>query len=176
MDVLQLLKKVDSFDTIPVGQLLWLIENSELRDYAKGEMLFIKGESIDCMSIILKGNFAIKIQQNGQFRHLGFFGAHEITGKLPYSRAEKASGFGEATVDSQVLSLKESFFDEMIKNHYELTTVLVHYMSSRIRRFTKLEQQNDKMMALGKLSAGLAHELNNPSAAVIRSAQELIQT
>lgn len=39
--------------------------------------------------------------------------------------------------------------------------------------FTKQRQQNEKMMALGKLSAGLAHELNNPSAAVVRSAQEL---
>ncbi|MEM6830542.1 MAG: HAMP domain-containing sensor histidine kinase [Bacteroidota bacterium] len=46
-------------------------------------------------------------------------------------------------------------------------------MSARIRKFTKVEQQNDKMMALGKLSAGLSHELNNPSAAVVRSARAL---
>lgn len=46
-------------------------------------------------------------------------------------------------------------------------------MSSRIRNFTKFQQQNEKMMALGKLSAGLAHELNNPASAIVRSSKAL---
>src|SRR5207237_6794219 len=57
-----------------------------------------------------------------------------------------------------------------IAENYELTEALVHMMISRVREFTSLEQQNEKMFALGKLSAGLAHELNNPAAAISRAA------
>ena len=64
----------------------------------------------------------------------------------------------------------------MIRDHHELTTALVHTMTTRVREFTKQQQQEEKMMSLGKLSAGLAHELNNPASAMARSAKELKKT
>ena len=51
----------------------------------------------------------------------------------------------------------------------ELTQRLVGVMSDRIREVTRLEQQRDRLAALGKLSAGLAHELNNPASAATRA-------
>jgi signal transduction histidine kinase len=53
---------------------------------------------------------------------------------------------------------------------------LVALMSDRIRETTRLETQRDKLMALGKLSAGLAHELNNPAAAAQRATASLRET
>ena len=64
-------------------------------------------------------------------------------------------------------------FPEMIHTQHELTETLVHRMLNRVRDFTKLQQQNEKMISLGKLSAGLSHELNNPAAAIVRGAAAL---
>ena len=61
----------------------------------------------------------------------------------------------------------------MISGHFELTQALVHVMSNRVREFTAFQQQNEKMMALGKLSAGLTHELNNPASAIVRDSVSL---
>ncbi|MEM1406895.1 MAG: ATP-binding protein [Bacteroidota bacterium] len=173
IDVLSQLKTIEDFKHVPQEQLQWIIDNGSCTVYQVGDSLFEKGDTMDKMFIILTGRFQIKIAQNDQFRNMGNFNAKSITGTLPYSRAVVASGYAEATRESHVLILHKNHFKTMIRNHEELTTALVHNMSSRIRSFTKLQQQNDKMMALGKLSAGLAHELNNPSAAVVRSAQSL---
>jgi len=172
-EILQELKSITELKNVPDSQLQWLIDNSECNTYSEGDFLFKKGDVMDKMHIILKGEFVVKVEQNNQFRTVGMFGEKMITGTLPYSRADKATGYAEANQPAQVVSLNKSFFRDMIHNQEDLTTALVHTMSSRIRQFTKLQQQNDKMMALGKLSAGLAHELNNPSAAVVRSARTL---
>jgi signal transduction histidine kinase len=173
INLLSGLKKVADFDTIPDAQLSWLIDKSKCLSIKKGNFVFKPGDPIDQLLIILQGGFAIRIEQYGQFKEVGKIPAYSIGGLLPYSRADKAFGYGQATEDSEVIALDRAFFNEMISDYHDLTTVLVHVMSSRIRDFTKRQQQDDKMMALGKLSAGLAHELNNPSSAVVRSAHSL---
>ena len=173
MNVLEELKKVEGLGEVPEDQLQWLVEQGSLSEIAEGEFLFQPGDPIDRMQIVLSGSFVIKVHQNNQFRVIANIDEKRVTGLLPYSRAKQASGSAEATAAATVLSLHRDQFKQMITEHEELTTALVHVMSTRIREFTKLQQQNDKMVALGKISAGLAHELNNPSAAVVRSAQEL---
>ncbi len=167
------LKQIPELSEVPDKQIQWLLDNATCLSLKEGEFLFRKGDPIDTMSIILSGSFSIKVEQNGNYRFVSKIEKNSITGNLPYSRATTATGFAEANESSEVVVLHKSKFKEMIHKCDELTTALVHVMSTRIREFTKLQQQNDKMMALGKLSAGLSHELNNPSAAVVRSARSL---
>lgn len=173
MDALAALKQTNQLKEVPENQLKWLMDNGECLTIEQGDHIFKPGDDIDRLLIILEGKLLLKVAQNGQFRVVSTLPAHSITGLLPYSRADKAFGYGEAASKCHIMVLHKDKFADMIHHCHELTTALVHVMSSRIRQFTKEEQQNDKILSLGKLSAGLAHELNNPSSAVTRSTREL---
>ncbi len=151
----------------------WLIENSKLQEVEKGSTLFKAGDPISHMYILLEGKMVFLVNQNGHYSEAGNVKELEITGALPFSRATTAQGDGYAKTDLKVLSFPRELFKEMIQEHYELVEPLVHTMSSRVREFTTSILQNEKMISLGKISAGLSHELNNPSAAIIRSSSEL---
>src|SRR6202012_2006237 len=98
-----------------------------------------------------------------------------ITGYLPFSRGKIANVNGQAGDETQLLSFDTALIGEMIQTQFELTQALVHVMTNRVRTFTTLQQQNEKMMALGKLSAGLTHELNNPASAIVRDSESLLK-
>jgi len=99
--------------------------------------------------------------------------AGDITGILPYSRMKQFPLTGRAITASRILKFPAALFPELIKKMPELTGRLVGLMSDRIRETTRIEQQRDRLVGLGKLSAGLAHELNNPASAAKRASSQL---
>jgi signal transduction histidine kinase len=92
-----------------------------------------------------------------------------ITGVLPFSRMKVAVMTGRAVTDGRILTFPSAQFPELVQKMPELAQRLVGMMSDRIRETTRLEQQQDRLAGLGKLSAGLAHELNNPASAAKRA-------
>jgi CRP-like cAMP-binding protein len=176
MNQLESLKRIPALVEVPASQLRWIIEKGECQDFEKGDYLFSRGDPIDKLIIVLKGKFSLKIEQNGEFKTIAEIEEGEISGALPYSRATHAAGFSIAQQKSSIITLDKTFFREMIKDYHELTTALVHTMTTRVREFTRTQHQQEKLMSLGKLSAGLAHELNNPASAMVRSSTELRKT
>ncbi len=173
MNILAALKEVPEFKDLAESHLVWLSEKGTVTEHKDGERLFALGQPIESMRIVLEGGVDLYRAQGNTMRYFGTAEKGEITGLLPYSRMKAAGAEGTAVGDTIIYSLDKSHFVELIREHPELTEVLVHTMTDRVRDFTHQQQQDDKMMALGKLSAGLAHELNNPSAAIVRCAQEL---
>ncbi len=173
INTLEELKLVPEFKSVPEDQLLWLSEKGVIRTFKDGDKVFAKGDEIMGFQIVFRGGVNLKYVQAGSQRDMGTYEPREILGRLPYSRMKAAAGEGFAVGETILFFLHRDLFPELVSHCYEITEVLVHNMTDRVRDFTKLQQQNDKMMSLGKLSAGLAHELNNPSAAIVRSAHEL---
>lgn len=167
------LKGMDTFRDIADEALYWLIDRSKFKRYKKGEYLFKPGQATEYMQIVLEGAYEIMLPQVDGMREVGIFEAPHITGLLPFSRMAETKAFGTAIADATALELHKSFFVEMVTVSYEMTQALVAAMSNRIRSFTEIRLQDEKLMSLGKLSAGLAHELNNPASAIVRSVEEL---
>ena len=150
-----------------------MIDNSTHYILSEGEYLFETGKLITGTYIIVTGKIRMFFVQANSLKEITTIETNAITGHLPFSRGVTANATAIAVTDSQIMKFPKDRIDELIKNHFELTQALVHVMTSRVRDFTALQQQNEKMMALGKLSAGLAHELNNPAAAIVRDSASL---
>ncbi|MEM1117806.1 MAG: ATP-binding protein [Bacteroidota bacterium] len=164
---------IDVFHDQPEAHLAWLAEAAEERRHAVGEVPFERGDEAKEMFVVLEGAFQIMSFQNGQRLPFGTVHAGDISGLLPFSRMETFAGEGTVIEDLRVAVIHKDRFWEMLERMPEVGKRLVGRMTDRVRESSRLDQQREKMLALGKLSAGLAHELNNPAAAIRRSMADL---
>jgi signal transduction histidine kinase len=164
---------VAAFAALPPEQLAWLAEHGEVREYESGEFVFEPGTLAEHMVAVLVGAIEVVFSVGGQLVPFITQRQGTISGLLPFSRMRSFSGSGRAIGLTRLYRLHQSHFEEMLHAAPSLGPVLVSLMTDRVRESTLLTQQREKMMALGKLSAGLAHELNNPATAVRRDAAAL---
>jgi signal transduction histidine kinase len=158
---------------VPREELDWLAAHGRLRHMERGLIVTQLPELIDNLIVVLSGHMAIYIDRGFGPRKVMEWTGGDISGLLPYSRMNRT--IGEPIVDEpgEIFLVPKEDFPEMIRECPVVTTTLVHLMIDRARRFTASDLQDEKMMSLGRLSAGLAHELNNPASAATRSARLL---
>jgi len=166
------LRHVPAFVDLPDDQLDWFISQAEDIHVKAGETYLRQGDPADAMFVILEGDVQARGELAGETITIQGK-AGDITGTLPFSRMTRFTVSGRAVTDAHVLRFPAALFPDLIQRMPELTKRLVALMSDRIREATRFEQQRDRLAALGKLSAGLAHELNNPASAARRASSQL---
>ena len=166
------LLRVPVFVDLPEDQIAWFIGNAEEMRLKAGDTYFRQGDPADAMFVVLDGQLQARGEIGGETVVLAMKPG-DVTGALPFSRMKQFTIGARALTDARVLRFPASLFPELVQKMPELTQRLVGLMSDRIRETTRLEQQRDRLASLGKLSAGLAHELNNPASAAKRATSQL---
>jgi signal transduction histidine kinase len=166
------LLQVSAFADLPDDQITWFISQSEELRLKAGDTYFRQGDPADAMFVILEGQLQMRGELGGETIIISI-NPGQVTGTLPFSRMKQFTVSARALTDVRVLRFPASLFPDLIQKMPELTQRLVGLMSDRIREITRIEQQRDRLASLGKLSAGLAHELNNPASAAKRATSQL---
>jgi signal transduction histidine kinase len=169
------LRRVEAFLDLPVDQIEWFLSHVQEVSVHAGEAFVRQGDPADWMFIFLEGLFQWRGEFGGDTVSLPAQ-AGDVSGVFPFSRMKRFTVTGRALTDGRLARFPAALFPELIQRMPALTTRLVAMMSDRIREGTRIEQQRDRLISLGKLSAGLAHELNNPASAAKRAAGQMRYT
>jgi signal transduction histidine kinase len=166
------LLKVPAFADLPDDQITWFLSQAKEMNISAGDLAFRQDDPADAMFVFLEGQFQVRGELGGETVVIPIKPG-DVTGVLPFSRMKQFTVGGKAITDCRVLRFPASLFPDLVQKMPELAQRLVGMMSDRIRETTRREQQRDRLASLGKLSAGLAHELNNPASAAKRAASQL---
>ncbi len=125
---------------------------------------------VEGLYVVLSGHVSLSADRGAGLQKMIEWRAGDVSGVLPYSRLVSPPGDAVAQEPTEILSLDREHIRALTRECFEITSILVRTMLDRARLFTSGDLLNEKMISLGKLSAGLAHELNNPASAIERSA------
>jgi len=167
------LRKIPIFADLTEEQLEWFASKSEDLHLASGDILIRDGDPADSLFVILEGEMRGRRETGAPDAPMFIAQAGQVTGMLPFSRLTVFHIVSRAFGPSRIARFHKDNFPEMMQRIPQLTPRLVGVLADRIREVSRADQQRDKLTALGKLSAGLAHEMNNPASAARRAAEGL---
>jgi len=168
------LENIGALHGLPSEDRMWLATHGREVCVNAGEVLFEEGAPAEHMVLILKGEIHVRRQYGGPVAlFIGRTG--QMTGILPFSRMKSYGGQGFAVSPVWALLVARSDFPAMLEAIPSMAQRVVTTLLDRVREVTRIEQQAEKLMALGKLAGNLAHELNNPASAAQRAAATVVE-
>lgn len=175
-ELVDLLATHRTIGSAPRDQLVWIAEHGTFRHFEQGEIVVNRTKVVDTLLILLSGRIAIYMDRGTGLRRMMEWQGGDVTGLLPYSRLTTPPGDTIVEEPTDAVEIVREDLPGLTRNCYEVTAMLVHVMTDRARRFTSTDLRDEKMISLGKLAAGLAHEINNPASAALRDSKSLVST
>jgi signal transduction histidine kinase len=172
-ELVERLAKHRTLGAAPRGELEWLAAHGTLHHFPAGAVLSRKTEPITGLYIMFSGHVAIWVDRGAGRRKAFEWRGGDVGGILPYSRMTYPPGDSTTDEPAEILAIDKSLFPELTRECPFVTATTVHLMLDRARAFQSSDLMDEKLVSLGKLAAGLAHELNNPAAAAARNAKLL---
>ena len=163
-----------NFKDIPLEEMKWLVTHGQFEVHEVGTVLGPKEIPLKKLWIILSGCIAVRVDRGAGPRLVIEWRSGDVSGMLPYSRMIAPPGNNYVAEKCELLAISTMNFKEMIQICPKFTAYTVHLMLDRARSFKTSDLQDEKLISLGKLAAGLAHELNNPASAVLSGAKLLL--
>ncbi len=172
-DSFTFLRKIDLFANLPDTDLEQLCRDAEEVHLAAGDMLFNEGSMGGRAYVIVEGQIEIYKSADKKNVQLGIRRSGEVIGEMSILEAAPRMASGRALTASTLLAISSDNFNHMLDTSPSAARRILQTFSRRLQSTESLLRQNERMAQLGTFAAGMAHELNNPSAAVQSSTEQL---
>jgi len=169
----QNLRKSPLFQGLSDEELQQLVDMGERVLLKAGETLITQGDLGDSAYVIVNGEYEVQKQTGQSLIKIDVRGVGEVVGEMALLSQTPRNASIISKTDSESLRIPKAAFETLLSTSSTAALAVLHWVMSRLIQNESLLHQQEKMAALGTMSAGLAHELNNPAAAAQRSAFEL---
>ncbi|MBK8022532.1 MAG: cyclic nucleotide-binding domain-containing protein [Chloroflexi bacterium] len=167
------LREVELFSHLRDDQADWVLTHSEVLEFGPNEYVFRQGQPADYWYAVLDGELQIVQERENAEYVLATHTRGAFSGEVPLLSGTPYIASARTLALTRVLRLDNQNFRDMFGVCPVIVSKLFGALQWRIQTTEALARQREKLSSLGVLAAGLAHELNNPSAAATRAASQL---
>jgi len=167
------IRDVSLFQGMAEPDLERLLGMAEIVTVEAGDVVIREGQSGDAMYAILEGELEVTRREGGRELSLANARAGEFIGELALLEDSPRSASVRAVEKTRLLAISRAAFQALLSYSPSAPHTLLRTVTARLRSTEALLMEQQRLVALGTLAAGLAHELNNPAAALRRSTSQL---